>query len=140
VLRCKTLGNIFSTPFDFCQFPPPGGAIPDLEVVIDACHDDVAAKLGVLEEGPRNHHAALFVEVGLGGAGEEEALDLARPLAERIQRGESRLDKSSPIRTTVGEQAPVQASRDNDPLREDFTEFGWESEAILVINGVLVFA
>ena len=69
----------------------------------------------MLEESPGNHHAALFVEVGLGGAGEEEALDLARPLAERIQRGESRLDESIPIRTTVGEQAPVEAARDDDP-------------------------
>ena len=87
-----------------------------------------------------NHHAALFVELGLGGPGEEEALDPAPLRAERIHRGESRLDESIPIRTTVGVQAAVEASRDDHTVLEGFSELGRKSETVFVIDRVVVCA
>ena len=87
-----------------------------------------------------DHHAALFVEVGLGRPGEEEAVDPAPFLAERIHRGESRLDESIPIRTTVGVQAAVEASRDDDTVLEGFSELGRKSETVFVIDRVVVCA
>jgi hypothetical protein len=58
--------------------------------------------------------------------------------AERIQRGQSRLDESTPILTTVGVQAPVEAPRDDDPVFEGFSEPGRKSETVLVIESVVV--
>ena len=80
------------------------------------------------------------VELGLGGAGEHVALHPARLLAERIQRGESRLDESSPILTTVGVEAAFEATGDEDALSECLPELGRESKAILVIERVFVLA
>ena len=97
----------------------PRFAIPDLDVVPQSRDDDLSAELRVCEQRRRDHHAALFVELGLGRTGEEEALDLARLLAERIQRGESRLDESIPILTTVGLEAPIDALRDDEPSAKD---------------------
>src|SRR5206468_10181715 len=85
-------------------------------------------------------HAALFVEVGLGRPREEEALDPPPFRAERIHRGESRLDESIPIRTTVGVQAAVEASRDDDTVLEGFSELSRKSETVFVIDRVVVCA
>jgi hypothetical protein len=109
-------------------------------MVVDACDDDFPAQLRVLEELGGNHHAALFVEVGLGRPREEEALDPPPFLAERIHRGESRLDESIPIRTTVGVQAAVEASRDDNTVLEGFSELGRKSETVFVIDRVVVCA
>jgi hypothetical protein len=49
-LGCKTFGNILSTPFDLGELALPGGAVPDLEVVVDPGDDDVAAELRVREQ------------------------------------------------------------------------------------------
>src|SRR5207245_6438746 len=98
-LGCKTFGNILRTPFDLCQLFAPGGAVPDLEPVVDACDDDLQAQLGVVDQLGGNHHAALFVEFGLGRPRVEEALEPPRFRAERIQRGASRPRDSVPIRT-----------------------------------------
>src|SRR5438309_167562 len=84
-----------STPF--CA---PGRAIPELEPVVDTRDDDLLAQLRVLDQLSRNHHAALFVELGLGRPGEEVPLQPPPFRAERIQRGESSVDESIPIRTT----------------------------------------
>src|ERR671939_1582051 len=64
-LGCKTFGNMLRTPFDLCQLAPPGVAIPDLEVVVNARDDDVAAQLRVLEERGRDPDAPLLVELRL---------------------------------------------------------------------------
>jgi hypothetical protein len=137
VLRCKTLGNILRAPFDSFQLPPPGGAVPDLEMVVDADDDHLPAQLRVLEQMRGHRHAALFVGDVLGRPGEEVPLQAPRALAERIQRGESRLDESSPIRTTVGEDALLEAARENDPVAECLAELCGESETILLIYEVL---
>src|SRR4051794_27386618 len=136
----KAFGNILRTPFDFGQFFAPGGAIPDLQAVMHTGYDDVPTQLRVLEQLGGDHHAALFVEVGLGRPGEEEPLDPAAFRAERIHRGESRLDESIPIRTTVGVQASVETSRDDHTVLEGFSELGRKSETVFVIECVVVCA
>src|ERR671923_629738 len=139
-LGCKTFGNILRTPFDLCQLLAPGGTVPDLEPVVDAGDNHFSPQLRVLDQLGGDHHAALFVELGLGRPRVEEALEPARLRAERIQRGESRLDESIPIRTTVGEQTAVEPPRDDDTLREGLTELGRKGETVLVIDGVVVCA
>src|SRR3989441_5046227 len=121
-LCCKTFGNILRTPFDFCQLSAPGGAIPDLEPVVDTRDHDLLAQLRVLDQLGGDHHAALFVELGLGRPGEEVPLEPAPFRAERIQRGESRVDESIPIRAPEDVQATVQAPCDANPVREGFSE------------------
>src|ERR1700746_48585 len=73
-LGCKTFGNILSTPFDLGELALPGGAVPDLEVVVDPGDDDVAAELRVLEQRGRDAHPPLAVRRRLAGAGEEVAV------------------------------------------------------------------
>src|SRR3954451_626401 len=138
VFRCKTLGNIYSTPFDLGKLMTPRFAIPDLDVIPQSGDDDLTAELRVCEQRRRDHQAALFVELGLGRTGEEEALDLACFLAERIQRGESRLDESIPILTTVGLETPVDAFGDDEAFGEGFAKLGGKGETVLVIDRVLV--
>src|SRR5512142_2343728 len=89
-LGCKTFGNILSTPFDLGELAPPGGAVPDLEVVVDTGDDDVAAELRVLQQRGRDAHAALLVGNGIRGGGEEVALHPPSLLAERMEGGERR--------------------------------------------------
>src|SRR5205814_3351430 len=137
---CKTLGNMLRPPFDLRQFLSPRVPIPDLQSVVHAGDDDLSPELRVLDQLRRQHHAALFVEVGLGRSGEEESFETACFLAERIQRGESRLDESMPILTTEGEQAAVEAARDDDTVRKCLPELGRKSETVLVIDRVLVCA
>jgi hypothetical protein len=56
------------TPFDLGELEPPGGAIPDLEVVVDTGDDDVPAELRVLEQRARDTDPPLLVELRLCGA------------------------------------------------------------------------
>jgi hypothetical protein len=67
-------------------------------------------------------------------------LETPAPRAERIQRGQSRVDESIPIRTTEGIQAAVEAARDDNTVKEGFPELGWKSETVFVIEGVVVSA
>src|SRR5262249_6597823 len=101
-------------------------------------HDDLFADARDLEQPPRNHHAALFVELGLGRVREVPALDPARFLAERIQRGESRLDVSIPILTTEGPETTLEPARDDEPRGEGFAKLGGKGETVLVIERVVV--
>src|SRR5207245_6166423 len=81
-----------------------------------------------------------FVGLGLGCSREVEPLEPARFLAERIQRGELRVDESGPILTTVDPETLIVAARDDNALGEGLTELGGKGEAVLVIDGVLVRA
>src|SRR5947207_29823 len=139
-LGCKTFGNMLRTPFDLCQLFAPGGAIPDLEPVVDTRDDDLLAQLRVLDQLGWDHHAALFVELGLGRPREEVPLKPPPFRAERIQRGESRVDESIPIRTTEGVEAAVEAPGDDNTVGEGFSELGRKSETVLVIECVVVCA
>src|SRR6476659_7966880 len=86
-LGCKTFGNILSTPFDLGELALPGGAVPDLEVVVDPGDDDVAA-LGVRGQGGRDAHAPLLVRRLRAGAGEQVPLHGAAVLAQWVEVGE----------------------------------------------------
>src|SRR5213592_1269264 len=97
-LGCKTFGNILSTPFDLGELAPPGGAVPDLEVVVDAGDDDVAAELRVLGERGRDADPPLLVRDCLGRAGEEVTVEAATLHAEYVQRSEPRVDELFPRR------------------------------------------
>src|SRR5215831_10853940 len=90
-LGCKTFGNILSTPFDLGELALPGGAVPDLEVVVDPGDDDVAAELRVLDQGGRDAHPPLLVRRRLAGAREKVTVHLAAFLAQRMKRAEDRL-------------------------------------------------
>src|SRR5436305_4876947 len=90
-LGCKTFGNILSTPFDLGELALPGGAVPDLEVVVDPGDDDVAAELRVREQSRWDAHAALLVRGRLVGAGEEVTVEAAALHAQEVERGESRI-------------------------------------------------
>ena len=110
------------------------------ERLVDAGDDDFPTQLRVLDQLGGNHHAALFVELGLGRSGEEVPLETPAPRAERIQRGQSRVDESIPIRTTEGIEATVEAPGDDNTVREGFSELGRKSETVLVIECVVVCA
>src|SRR5919109_519871 len=108
---CKTFGNMLRTPFDLGELAPPGGTVPDLEVVVDARDDDVAAEFRVLDQGRRQSHSSLLVELGLRRAGEEETLHPAALLAQRVERREPGLDDPLPVVGGVRKEAAVHAAR-----------------------------
>ena len=90
------------TPFDLGQLLAPGGAVPDLEVVVDARDDDVAAELRVLEQrAPGCITRPCLSSSASDGAREEEALELPCFLAQRVERREPRLDEPAPSRARV---------------------------------------
>src|SRR5215468_2095854 len=89
----KTFGNILRTPFENLDVIAPGRAVPDLQVVVDAGDHDLAVDAGVLRYRGGQHHAALLVGLGLGGAGEEVALHQASFPAEGVEIGEPAFDQ-----------------------------------------------
>src|ERR671933_2687839 len=105
------------TPFDFPQVLTPGGAIPDLEVVVDAGDDDLTAQAGALREGCGDGEPALLVELRCRRRGEEVALHQPALAAERIECGEPCLDEAVPVGPGIGVEAAVHAPREHDPLR-----------------------
>ena len=62
-LLCKTFGNMICAPFHGRQVDPPRLAVPDLEMVVDARHDDLPPELGALEQRRRHEHPPLLVEL-----------------------------------------------------------------------------
>src|SRR5437879_4337471 len=128
------------TPFDLGELAPPGGTIPDLEVVVDACDDDVADELRVLQQRTGNPDPALLVELALRRARVEVALKPAALLAQRVELCKASLDRPRPVGTRVRVQAPVEAAAHDHALREGLPEAGREREAALVIDRVLVLA
>src|SRR5918994_4005372 len=137
---CKTLGNMLRAPFDFFELLAPGGAIPDLEVVVDARDDDLPAEPGRLDQRGRDHDPALLVGVRLGGRGEEMPLHQAALLAEQVELGEPRLDEPLPPLTREQVEAAVEAARDHASVRELLADPGRKREPVLVIDRVSVFA
>src|ERR1041385_4698229 len=138
-LGCKTFGNILSTPFDLGELALPGGAVPDLEVVVDPGDDDVAAELRVLEQRGRDAHPPLFVRRRVAGAGEEMSLHLTAFLAQRMEGREGRLAVVVPTRRRPGPEAAIEAPGDDASVLERTPELGREREPVLVIDRVLVF-
>src|SRR3712207_3989027 len=71
----QTLGNTLSTPSELLEGAGPGLAVPDLQPVPDARHDDVAPQVRVLHQRRRDGHASLAVHLRLGRAAEQVALE-----------------------------------------------------------------
>src|SRR5437762_5019840 len=117
-LGCKTFGNILSTPFDLGELALPGGAVPDLEVVVDPGDDDVAAELRVGDQRGRQAHPALLVRRRLTRAGEEVALHPPALLAQRMERGEGRVAVARPAVRRPRPETTVEAARDDDAVLE----------------------
>src|SRR5919205_386266 len=113
-LGCKTFGNILSTPFDLGELALPGGAVPDLEAVVDPGDDDVAAELRMLEQRGRDAHPSLLVRRRLTGAGKEEAVHPAAFLAQGMQGGESRVAVVRKVVRRPCPEAAVEAAGDDD--------------------------
>src|SRR6266566_8153235 len=126
------------TPFDLGELASPGGAIPDLEVIVDARDDDVADELRVLQQRTGNPDPALFVELAFHRSGIEVALEPATLLAQGVELRETRFDRLRPVGTGIGVQAPVEAAAHDHALREGLTKAGRKREAALVIDRVLV--
>src|SRR5438876_7953440 len=139
-LGCKTFGNILSTPFDLGELALPGGAVPDLEAVVDPGDDDVAAELCVREQRGRDAHAPLLVRRRLAGAGVEVAVHPPTLLGQRVQGGEGRVAVVLPTLRRPGEEAAVQPARDDDAVRERLPELRRKREAVLVVDRVHVLA
>src|SRR3954449_8491788 len=137
-LGCKTFGNMLRTPFDLGELASPRGAIPDLEVVVDARDDDVADELRVLQQRTGNPDPALLVELAFHSSRIEIALEPATLLAQGVELREARLDRLRPVGTGIGVQAPVEAAAHDHALREGLTKAGRKREAALVIDRVLV--
>src|SRR3954469_14132075 len=124
VSGCKTFGNMLGAPFDLGQVLPPGGAVPDLEVVVHAGDHDVAAQSGVLDQRGRNHAPALLVGLGLGHTRVEEPPQLADLLAERVERGETGTDRLLPLVDRKRVEAAVEPARDDEAAREGLSKLG----------------
>src|SRR5262245_66212830 len=94
----------------------------------------------MLYESGRDHHAPLAVELGLGGAGEEETLHPAALLAERVELGEPRLDERVPGLAAIGEETAVHPACEHDPGGERRAETSRQRAPVLVVPRVLVFS
>src|SRR5215467_7076729 len=139
-LGCKTFGNILSTPFDLGELALPGGAVPDLEAVVDPGDDDVAAELGVREQCGRDAHPPLLVRRRLAGSGEEVTMHPPALLAQRVQSGKSRIAVVLPGNRCPRIEAPVEAARDDDPVLERLPELRRQRQTVLVVDRMLVLA
>src|SRR5207248_2080134 len=128
-------GNMLRTPFDGLQLLAPRGAVPDLQMVVDAGDDDLAAELRVLRERRRHHDPPLPVRLELRRRREEVALHHPVIAAERVERSEPPLDEFVPLLPRVDEEAPVHAARDDAAAGKGFPEPGWKGEAVLLIDG-----
>src|SRR5436190_5650009 len=103
----KTFGNILRTPFHLRDVLLPRRSVPDLEVVAHPRDHDLAADPCVLGERRRQHHAALLVGLGLGGAREEIAVHQAALPAEWVEPGQPFLDEPLPGRLGIAVETPV---------------------------------
>src|SRR5437764_11054256 len=139
-LGCKTFGNILSTPFDLGELALPGGAVPDLEAVVDACDDDVAAELRVREQCGGNAHAPLFVRRRLAGAGEEVAVHPPALLAQGMQGGERRVAVVLPAVRRPRPEPAVEAAGDDDAALERPPELRRKRETVLAVLRLLGLA
>src|SRR5439155_5039501 len=111
----------------------PPGAVPDLELVVDARARDLELEAGVLDQRRREHQPALPIELALRGAGEEVAPHAPRVLSERVESRDP-VCEPLPLGARVGVEAAVEAARDDDAVLERGPELGREGEAVLVVK------
>ena len=107
-------------------------------MVVDPGDRHLAAEAGVLEQRGRDDEPPLTVELALAGAGEVMPLHAPCVLAERVERGDP-LDQFLPLRTRIRGEAAVELAREDDALLEGCAELGRQREAVLVVEGMLMF-
>ncbi len=107
---------------------------------MDPGDNDFPLEAGVAEQGSWNHDPSLLVQLRLGRAGEEVALQLAALAAERIETRDARLEPLLPVGPRVRVQAAVHAARDDDALGQRVSEPGRKGEPVLVVDGVFVLS
>src|SRR5262245_54064835 len=117
----------------------PGGPVPDLDVVVDARHDDVLPDSGVLGEVLRQEHATLAVELGHGRSGEDVALHLPRLTAERVQLCDPG-HVLVPGVARVDVDVPLDPAGKDDAARQRMPKARRQREPVLLVEGVLVLA
>src|SRR5579862_3460606 len=134
----KTLGNIFRAPFDLAQVLAPFGAIPDLEVVVDAGDRDLSLDARALEQRRRQHQTPLLVQIGPDRAREDVPLHHPDLAAERVEGTDPR-HVLLPVGRGVGVQAAVHPAADDHDIAESLPELRRQREAVLVVERVVVF-
>src|SRR5581483_3478678 len=133
----KTLGNIFRAPFDCLPLIAPGGAIPDLEVVVHARHRHLAPDPAALEQVRGDHDPPLLVEAGLHRGSEEEPLHRPGLTAEGVEPPHP-LREVRPVSGGVDVETAVEAARDHHAVAELLAEPGRQGEPVLVVERVFV--
>ena len=120
------------------QLLTPFGAIPDLQVVVDTGHRDLPPEPCVLDQRRREHQPPLLVELALRGAGEEVPLHHARALGERVESADPVCHRL-PGQAGIGVEAAVEPPGHDDTVLEGRAELGRQREAVLVVEGMLMF-
>src|SRR4051812_31592188 len=115
----------------------PGPAIPELEAVAPAGHDDPLAEPRVLEQEARDPDPAGAVELGVDRVGREVAVELVGLAAERMEV----LERLPRVRLeTLGRpdgDAALGALRQDNAVGERSPELGRHGEPVLRIEAVV---
>src|SRR3954451_3808302 len=115
----------------------PGGAVPDLEAVAGAGHDDVLPEAAVLEEERRHHDAAGAVELGVERVGGEEAVELPCGVREPVLAGERRAHVRVERAGRPDLHAALDALGQHHALTQRGPELGRDREPVLGVEGVV---
>src|SRR5579862_638535 len=129
----NALGNMFRAPFELGLVLAPPRAVPDLEMVVDAGHRDLAVDPGQPEEARRQQDAPLLVELARHRAGEEVPLHHPRLAAELVELADP-ADLPLPLGLAPRVEAAVEAGGDDDPLTELLAQADRQREAVLVVE------
>src|SRR3954454_24089245 len=115
----------------------PAGAIPDLDVVEVADHDDLLRDARMLEERRVECHPAGRVELDVPRVAREVAREGAALARHRIQVAQKAL---GPLIERIGRpdrDAGLERLRENHSAREGGTELGRHVEPVLRVEGVV---
>src|SRR2546423_7044504 len=133
----KALGDLVDAAGQLLVVLGPVGAIPHLQAVPSADHDDVALQPAVVHEEAGEHHASRRVEVDLVGVGGEEAIGLSRARGERVAalKGGGRLLLVC-ARSPDG-HASLDALGEDNASRQGRPELRWNREPVLGVERVV---
>ena len=116
----------------------PGGAIPDLQVVVDAGDRHLASDAAALEQRGRHDHPALLVEFGSRCACKEMAAHHPRLLTERVELEDPR-GQPFPLHVGIRVETAVQPVSDDNTVAQMLAQLGRERKAVLVVECVVMF-
>src|SRR3954468_6509199 len=115
----------------------PCGAVPALEAVARARHDDLLAQPPVVEQEAGHHHAPRGVELRVERVRGEEAAQLARRLRERVHPGERRLHVAVVGRRRPDLHAALDPLRQHHAIRQRRPELRRNRQPVLRVEGVV---